>query len=677
MRSPGALTPDDLDSWIFGEAGNWSAELAALVETVRPQFGEWFVEGGEAGMDRLHAAASFMVSNPEIQTQLDAYAFKFAAQVGGTFAQDLRDTLKEGLDSGESAAQLRKRVIAAGHGTISDYKAAMIARRESVNAMEMGAHEAYRQQGVPATVWRAGPSACEFCIALDGKVVSIDSTYANVGDTVNVDVDGKARAFKVGYENVSHPPLHPFCRCSADPVELEDLADAQAAAPADPVTPAGTTPQPKPEPQPPVIPPAPKPTPAPKPPVIPPAPKPVPAPKPTPVPVPVPAPPVIAPTPKPVPPAPTLPKPAPKPIPPAPKPVPVPPTPKPPKPERVAFRDTLPVKSSTEFIADQGKLVDWVDQLNGRESAAKTKERIANTLAARLDRHPDWHAHTTALSDRVMDSLSVGGHQPVWGGVYETHIGRAGKSLSELADEYLAARRLGDAQAMATIETAIRDTVPEARISRLVQSWAASSGDNQTLPLQIQQAIKEEFRLTHTYTPGSSVARSAVKRAIEDDPTAQKGIRAWARAMYDETQETLAAQGIDYVPLVRGATFKKMPDFDIPVDPSGMGGYSVPDAMGELHYRMQPASSFSTDITQGIRFQSHGRGDFQTVSFTYVPRERILGTCQTGIGCKHEAEFAVLGGDDLTMRMIAARGGATRNNLIDAIDIMEREITGG
>jgi len=244
------LIPDDLDSWIFGDAGNWSAELAELVETVRPEFERWFVEGGEAGMDKLRAAASFTVSNPEIQTQLDAYTFKFATQVGGTFAQDLRDTLKEGLDSGESAAQLRKRVIAAGHGTISDYKAAMIARRESVNALNMGAHEAYRQQGVPATVWRAGPSACEFCIALDGKVISIDSTYANVGDTVNVDVDGKQRAFTVGYENVSHPPLHPFCRCSTDAVELEDLEDARAAAPADPVTPGGVTPAPKPEPKP-------------------------------------------------------------------------------------------------------------------------------------------------------------------------------------------------------------------------------------------------------------------------------------------------------------------------------------------------------------------------------------------------------------------------------------------
>jgi hypothetical protein len=71
-----------------------------------------------------------------------------------------------------------------------------------------------------------------------------------VGDTVNVDVDGKQRAFRVGYEDVSNPPLHPFCRCSADPVELEDLAEARAAAPADPVQPGGVTPEPKPEPKP-------------------------------------------------------------------------------------------------------------------------------------------------------------------------------------------------------------------------------------------------------------------------------------------------------------------------------------------------------------------------------------------------------------------------------------------
>ena len=238
------MTDPDIEQLIFGPAGDWSEELAGLVATIRPQLEDWYIQGGAQGMERLGLVASFQVTNPEIAAQLDSYTFKFAQQIGGTFADDLRAVLKTAADEGWSAAELRKAVLQAGHGDLGSYKAAMIARRESVHAVEAGAHEAFRQQGVTQTVWRAGPSACEFCIALDGKVISIDESYARVGDTVNVDVDGKQRAFRVGYEDVSHPPLHPFCRCSADPVELEDLAEARAAAPADPVQPGGVTPEP-------------------------------------------------------------------------------------------------------------------------------------------------------------------------------------------------------------------------------------------------------------------------------------------------------------------------------------------------------------------------------------------------------------------------------------------------
>ncbi len=213
------MTDPDIEQLIFGPAGDWSEELAGLVATIRPQLEDWYIQGGAQGMERLGLVASFQVTNPEIAAQLDSYTFKFAQQIGGTFADDLRAVLKTAADEGWSAAELRKAVLQAGHGDLGSYKAAMIARRESVHAVEAGAHEAFKQQGVTQTVWRAGPSACEFCIALDGKVIGIEENFANVGDVLEVEVNGKPRRMTVGYEDVGYPPLHPFCRCSTDAVE--------------------------------------------------------------------------------------------------------------------------------------------------------------------------------------------------------------------------------------------------------------------------------------------------------------------------------------------------------------------------------------------------------------------------------------------------------------------------
>ena len=239
------MTDPDIEQLIFGPAGDWSEELAGLVATIRPQLEDWYIQGGAQGMERLGLVASFQVTNPEIAAQLDSYTFKFATQIGGTFADDLRAVLKTAADEGWSAAELRKAVLAAGKGDVGLYRAAMIARRESVHAVEAGAHEAFKQQGVTQTVWRAGPSACEFCIALDGKVIGIDETFANVGDVLKVQVNGKPRRMTVGYEDVGYPPLHPFCRCSTDAVE-ETIQDGTVGA----------------EPKPPTIPPAPEPEPA-------------------------------------------------------------------------------------------------------------------------------------------------------------------------------------------------------------------------------------------------------------------------------------------------------------------------------------------------------------------------------------------------------------------------------
>ena len=60
----------------------------------------------------------------------------------------------------------------------------------------------------------------------------------------------------------------------------------------------------------------------------------------------------------------------------------------------------------------------------------------------------------------------------------------------------------------------------------------------------------------------------------------------------------------------------------------------------------QPISSFATDPKVSEDF-ARATGDSQSMLIQVsIPKERILGTCQTGFGCKNETEMVVLGGTD-------------------------------
>jgi len=190
--------------------------------------------------------------------------------------------------------------------------------------------------------------------------------------------------------------------------------------------------------------------------------------------------------------------------------------------------------------------------------------------------------------------------------------------------------------------------------SNLVQSWAGSSGDNHVVPAALQQAVKDEFGLKDARTDhllsGPSWEKSAgdLKWEMRQEYAKNgEAYRAFARAMYDNTQADLDAHGITEMTLYRGMSFD-----------TGVGGVEPhptrPDPKTGLIFdghehavttTEQPASSWSYSFHQASGFAPTESGTGAMLAAT-VPASRILSTMDSGWGCKDEKEVVVLGGKD-------------------------------
>ena len=114
-------------------------------------------------------------------------------------------------EKGDAARQTRSRAIT-------------IARTEAQRATRKAESEAWKSTGlVEGKKWLLAPDPCEFCQAASEqfgqKSVGINEPFYKQGDTLT-GADGGELA--LDYEAVDGPPLHPNCRCSMQPVLVDD-----------------------------------------------------------------------------------------------------------------------------------------------------------------------------------------------------------------------------------------------------------------------------------------------------------------------------------------------------------------------------------------------------------------------------------------------------------------------
>lgn len=241
--------------------------------------------------------------------------------------------------------------------------------------------------------------------------------------------------------------------------------------------------------------------------------------------------------------------------------------------------------------------------------------------------------------------------------------GKFGKGIASFKNDLIASSAAGNAVVnKKTIEQDLRERLkdrpnfkalskrlglvkegPGSLESRLIQAWAASSGDHHDVSVALQLAVRDAFGIPDGHIEKKALASlqahahdeakvisagihslntNMTPLAAHEVPTAKAALMEFVHAQYDATQELLKKQGHDHVFLARGMKVSASHD---PKD-------------GPAALRLQPASSFSTSYATAKAFAGGGG----TVFVTKVPRQQVLSTYVTGFGCTSEHEVVVL-----------------------------------
>ena len=231
------------------DSKRWIFEVAQLTTDLRFRP---FKRGGDLAVAELFRmqktfGVAEWIEAPEVLEALNQENFEFARRINDTTANDLRAALSEGMKAGETVSQIKKRVEGVNANWKKGKRSMMIARTETARASTQGQIQAWKQSGiVTEKKWSAAGDACPFCAEMNGKIISIESSFFGEGDSLSADVGGgRTGTMKMGYGEVSGPPLHPNCRCSIV-ANIQTAGGipigAEVVKPSKPVAPTATSP---------------------------------------------------------------------------------------------------------------------------------------------------------------------------------------------------------------------------------------------------------------------------------------------------------------------------------------------------------------------------------------------------------------------------------------------------
>lgn len=162
---------------------------------------------------------AFDPDDETLRSKLREYSLLFASQVMSSTRRELFSILEKAQRERLTYTELEEELL--DHfDNLSQNKAALIARTETVKMVNLGSATSYIQNGYTHLEWHAihDKKTCPFCAAIDGKVTPSGVPFAAKGDTITgQDENGEIVTMSVKYENVLIPPLHPRCRCAILP----------------------------------------------------------------------------------------------------------------------------------------------------------------------------------------------------------------------------------------------------------------------------------------------------------------------------------------------------------------------------------------------------------------------------------------------------------------------------
>ena len=254
-----------------------------------------------------------------------------------------------------------------------------------------------------------------------------------------------------------------------------------------------------------------------------------------------------------------------------------------------------------------------------------TKSRIIDNIANKLKDSPAWQAYVERMP--LPDNL----------GVYHGYI-----------PNYASAK----------------DTKSAKLLADIMRKWGVGYKPGSPMWVAMQMATNEEFGLDAEI---HVVSESGLKAGAEFYAQDGAALRALLRAMYENTQQWFAENGIEEAEVYRGFGWtagKDIKSFDakgkpiyIKVNPNLPKniewGPMEAQNYGVADMELNPFQSFSADINisqgtggggggfAGAGFS--GGNDYSLLIGANVPVDRILSTAQTGFGAKLESEVIVMG----------------------------------
>lgn len=206
-----------LADMIFNKKEQVKIWLASLSPFVR----RMVLDKAREVFDFLGIARELDVSSSNVRTYFETTGVKFISEITDTTFEDVKASLADGIDKGESVTELQQRVTDMFNEFTKD-RASLIVRSEVIRSTNFATNEAYKQSKiVKKKEWLTAVDerTCPFCAKLDGKVVSVEETYIENGESVDAkDDEGNDVSYTNDYSSVKYPPLHPRCRCTIIPV---------------------------------------------------------------------------------------------------------------------------------------------------------------------------------------------------------------------------------------------------------------------------------------------------------------------------------------------------------------------------------------------------------------------------------------------------------------------------
>lgn len=202
---------------------NVSDENRLMAGAYAPVYEQMIEEFGQQAVLMVSATGEFDMSDKAVSDFYEGRSQRVAKDVNFETEKQLRSTLSEGINAGETVDELSDRVNST-MGNMADYRGRRIARTESIRTNTFADVQGWTQTGqVSYKEWFiADGDACIWCQAMNGTKTELETNYFDMGDSLfTEDENGNQAQLDISYEDIQGPPIHVNCRCVLLPVLKE------------------------------------------------------------------------------------------------------------------------------------------------------------------------------------------------------------------------------------------------------------------------------------------------------------------------------------------------------------------------------------------------------------------------------------------------------------------------